>query len=361
LGYFAKTLLLAIFWVAFVVPVFVHVFYPVVLAVLSRAFRGRSGARERSVRGASVLLWDDDLDRAKRTLDSLLDSDLPKDAEIVLLGAASKLLSDDSSEFIRSFAETEAMDRASALSFAALKSGGDVLVLLFIGVKLDRLSIKESVRCLDSTDSGCAFAVPGSRPCAFHYSEGLAGLLESSGVSNLSVWPGLLAVRRELVRPFGPGDVPEFAVAFDVVASGHRVASCTLANAGLPESREFAGSVSEQSRTMLGEARTLFARTGLLNPFSFGLLSVRIWIEKVLFWLTPLFVFTAFFANFVVAFFLWKTFYLFLMSIQSVFYLVALVGYHRWTEGRGGPSVAVFGFVRSSLAMALMWQRYSKR
>jgi len=323
----------------------------------------RKKGEAQSQKTSSILLWDDNSERAKSTLSKLLESPLPKASEIILLGAASKIQLDKSPESASPLAETEKFDRSAALNFAVPKANGAILVVTRPGSAIDRYSIKAIVECIAESGFDCVFGISNVRPQFIHHSRWLVSLSQDANITNLSAWPSIFAIKKESWQFISSGDDDdiEFAIALDTIKRKGLVGICSASETTFVEPKKFMEAAALMGRTMIGEARALFARASLLNPLRFGITSVRLWVEKILLWLSPFFMYTAFLANFILALLYRTPTYQIPMFLQSAFYFMALLGHGRWKQNKTGALVSTFRFVQSSFAAAWMWQNYAKR
>ncbi|MDL1974874.1 MAG: glycosyltransferase family 2 protein, partial [Deltaproteobacteria bacterium] len=89
------------------------------------------------------------------------------------------------------------------------------------------------------------------------------------------------------------------------------------------EKREF----DRKVRTVVRGLTVFFRHLELLNFFRYGLFSYQFFCHKLLRWLVPLFLFTAFFTNLILA--MTSSAYYVLLLCQSAFYAVAVWGWQR--------------------------------
>lgn len=367
MGQLALSILVNLFWITFLLSILVHLIYPLILALIFALATKKKDAVLKSVPPVSVLLWDDDLDRAQRSLYLILESLLPHNSEIFLLGAAAKIEVDNAPSFVKPLLETEKLDQFTALNIAVTKAAHEVLIIPDPRYSINRYSIRALASFLANSEFDCAISFSNNRPGFLHYSKWITILSENSGISNLSLWSGILAIRKHLWKPISSNRDVVFATAFSILARAGKVGICSQAETKVFEPKQFWGSTVQLSQTMLKEAKELFANPKLLLPLLsarnllLALVLFRIVFEKIFLWLSPFFMYTAFFANFILALLYMSLKYQIPMLLQIAFYFMALLGHSRWKRGKDDLLVKIFRFVQSAFAIAVMWQNYSKR
>lgn len=361
MGHVALSILVNLFWVTLCLSLFIHVIYPLFLAGMFRVARKGKKFQPQIAPPVSILLWDNDTNRAQKTLSTILESILPKSSEVFLLGAAARIKIESLPEFVKPIFETEKFDQFTALNLAATKAAREALVIIDPESTPDRYSIRALAEFIANSDFDCAFGFSSPRFGFINHSRWVTKLSEESFISNISVAPSILAIRKESYKPVSSNENLELAIAFDMIAQREKIGICSQADTKVSEPKNFLESMKALSQTMIAEAKTLFAQAQLLNPLRFGLVSIRLWLEKVFLWLSPFFMYTAFIANFILALLYSSPKYQIPMFLQSAFYFMALLGHSRWKLGKKDFIVKIFRFVQSSLAAALMWQNYSKR
>jgi len=169
----------------------------------------------------------------------------------------------------------------------------------------------------------------------------------------------LLAIRREIYRPFPPGSAnddttPMIWATLDGYRSVWEMESKAYERSGQSFREEF----RRRIRIGVGNYQTLFRYTNILNP-KHGIAAYTFFSHKVIRWLFPFLMIIAFIANFAL---LSKPFYELLLIGQFVFYGIALTGGILVAlHTRMPPITSLFHFVAMNLALLLGFFRYLKQ
>ncbi len=109
-------------------------------------------------------------------------------------------------------------------------------------------------------------------------------------------------------------------------------------------------------RTLLRGITTLWFKRQLLNPFRYGTFAFFLISHKLLRWLVPLFMLTAFVANLLL---ISNSFYFIIFLLQILFYLAAIGAWFKVAglENKIFGKIPMF-FCSANFAIVLAWKQY---
>lgn len=300
-------------------------------------------------------------------LKNLLASEYPRERMEILIGSDGS--SDRTEEIVRPFAA----EGVGLISFpqqqgkSAMQNG---------------LVAAASGSILVFTDADCFFAPRALATIIDHFADPRVGLVtarpsyrnesESCVIQNESLYlryetwlreqessRGLLAVasgslfaiRRSLWKPLDRNLGDDFVLPLQIVEAGYKniLEPGAVAVTGLSLS-ESGSLLRLKVRIISKDFRALLVHRALLNPFRYVAIAVGLWSHKLLRWLVPYFLLSAFVAN---QFLLDHLFYRTAFILQSAFYVLALLGALRGTACDRGEYLKT-GAPRS-LAVRFLW------
>lgn len=141
---------------------------------------------------------------------------------------------------------------------------------------------------------------------------------------------GVYAIRRELFHPEPNLIVEDFQIPLSVRFDGHLVVYDPEAISVEEIAPTLAAQFERRVRIAAGNFQTLFSKPGYLNPFK-GTPAFAYWSHRVLRWVTPLMLVLAWACS---AALLRVSPYQWLWVLQTTFWLLALFGYWRKTNGK---------------------------
>jgi len=177
---------------------------------------------------------------------------------------------------------------------------------------------------------------PGAEGLYWSYESALK-LLESRAHLLHSVNGGVYAIRRSLFHPPLNLIVEDFQIPLELRFQGHRILYDPEAVATEEIAPNFDSQFERRIRLSAGNFQTLFGNIEYLNPLNGGV-ALAYWSHRVLRWLTPFFMVTAFACSLFLLKSLW---YGSLLAVQVTFYGFALAGF--WLKKRGGMPVLCKG------------------
>jgi cellulose synthase/poly-beta-1,6-N-acetylglucosamine synthase-like glycosyltransferase len=222
----------------------------------------------------------------------------------------------------------------AGLNAGAAAAKGDVLVFTDADAILDKESVVKLLSRLSDEKVG---GVCGQR--VIDKGEARGGLKDAqkgyirfdsaikkweSGLGSLTSNDGkIYAVRRPLFKGVPPAVTDDLYVCLSTLSAGYGFVFEPEARASVRvPSLSPAHELQRRRRIVARSLRGIFMNAGLLNPFSHGLLSFRLFVNKVLRRFLPLMLIALFFSSALLSPGCKGVFYLFLL--QAVFYLLAL-------------------------------------
>lgn len=134
----------------------------------------------------------------------------------------------------------------------------------------------------------------------------------------------IYAIRKELYRSMPADALSDFVNPLQIVEQGKRCIYEPTATSKEEAAGSFDKEFRRKVRIVNRAWRATVSMKQLLNPFRFGAFAWKLWSHKLLRWLVPVFLVTAFSSNLVLA---WNSpIYAAMFILQLVFYLLALVG-----------------------------------
>jgi len=250
--------------------------------------------------------------------------------------------------------------KAAALNAGLNAARHEVVVFTDASIQLQRDALQRIAARFEDEHVGC---VSGEDRIADAGGEGLYGRyelllrrLESRTGSIVGASGSFYAQRRSLCRRFLPGMAPDFLSVLETVEQGYRAVSEPSALGAMTSVQDPRHEFERKVRTLLRGMTTLFGHARLLNPFRYGLFSFALASHKVMRWLAPIFMGTAFLSSLALARSPW---YLGASVAQLTFYLAALAA----LAGIAGVDRRFFGkialyFSSVNIAVLAAWVRY---
>jgi cellulose synthase/poly-beta-1,6-N-acetylglucosamine synthase-like glycosyltransferase len=362
------------FWTSVSVIIYIFALYPLILKWLNALFKRQnkiSGVRERhndSVPRVSILIPAfNEEKRIKKRIENLLASDYPGDKMEIIIA------SDGSSDRTVEFAEAYADDgvivlefksnrgRASVQNDGVREAGGEIVIFTDAETVFEKDFIKCIKRRFEDPAVGCAVgnlvydtrnsAISSSEGIYFRYEKMIRQLESDLGI--LATATGAcMAVRRELWRDLTPIDDSDFTTPLDVILQGRRVVYAPDAVAyDVPASTvrgELRSRIRQTSKNLIGTLK----RWGVKGWFRHFIVSWGLFSHKILRWLTPFFMLTAFISN---LFLLDEgSLYRAAFTVQAAFYALALAGLlGELVKKRVPIGSPVFSFCVANIGMGL--------
>jgi cellulose synthase/poly-beta-1,6-N-acetylglucosamine synthase-like glycosyltransferase len=254
--------------------------------------------------------------------------------------------------------------KLAVLCDLAQRTSAEILVFTDANTMLDGRCIGNLVRHFSDPQVGAVsgeevrFPAAGTDPAAeslyWRYESALK-VLESRLNCSLGGNGSALAVRRSLFRPPSQSIVEDFQIPLDIRFRGYRVIYDPEA-VGLEEiAPTFVAQFARRVRIGAGNYQTLFQHPEYLDPRK-GLLAFCFFSHRVLRWIVPLLLLTAFLSSIPLVV---RPPFGVLFPLQCVFYGMAVLGYRRKKLRRPGKLFAVpLHFCSMNLALLLGLLRY---
>ena len=166
--------------------------------------------------------------------------------------------------------------------------------------------------------------------------ETLIKRLESNSGSVVGGDGAIYAVRRSLYQPMLPGDLSDFVNPLQVVQAGKLCVYEPEAISYEAAADSFRDEFRRKVRIVNRAWRALWKMRSMLNPFAYGIFSLKLWSHKVLRWLMPLLMLVLLLSNTLIA--LDDSRYYALLIGQLLFYALALFGYN-WRDRATQPTI----------------------
>ncbi len=183
-------------------------------------------------------------------------------------------------------------------------------------------------------------------------------MLEKNCIRNLVRHFAALAIRRSLFHPRKQSIVEDFQIPLEIRFNGYRVVYDPEAVAVEEIAPNFSAQFARRVRISAGNYQTLFANPGCLNPMK-GLVTFCFFSHRVLRWFVPVFLLAAFSCSILLA---TQPEYAVLLAAQSVFYVMAGLGYwSKKSEKRTRLFSLPLSFCSMNFALLLGLFRYLNR
>lgn len=342
------SLVVGLFWGGLAVLAWVHVLYPGFLWLL-RAVGLRRAVRWGDIEPRVTLIVSafNEARVIGAKLDNCLQLDYPRDRlEVIVVSDAS---TDGTDEVVSTVGPPVRLLRMPSrggktvgLNAALAVASGDIVVFSDANAMYECNALRALVRNFADPRVGAVTGESRYRIGADDASTESEGTYWSYEIwikgleSNLGSVVGgdgaIYAIRRELYRELGPGDLSDFVNPLQIVAQGYR-------NIYEPEAVSWEGGAEgydaefrRKVRIVNRAWRATFKMKALLNPFCSGFFALQFLSHKVLRWLVPWFMLLVLVTNAMLA--TQAPLYTALLAGQLCFYGLALVG--RQLAGRRG-------------------------
>lgn len=265
------------------------------------------------------------LDYPRDRVKFLFGLDAPSDATADILNAMG-------SPQVRVFPFETRRGKLAVLCDLAQRTDAEILVLTDANTMLQRNCIRNLVRHFADPGVGAVSGEeirvaagttdPGGESLYWRYESALK-LLESRLNCSMGGNGAALAVRHSLFQPQPGSIVEDFQVPLEIRFHGYRVIYDPEAVATEEIAPTFAAQFERRVRIAAGNYQTLFRNPEYLNPLN-GRFAFSFFSHRLLRWLAPVFLPAALACSLALA---QKPFFAVLAVLQSVFYLMAVLGY----------------------------------
>ncbi|WP_423747026.1 glycosyltransferase family 2 protein (plasmid) [Haladaptatus sp. SPP-AMP-3] len=169
----------------------------------------------------------------------------------------------------------------------------------------------------------------------------------------------IYAVRRSSYVPLSPGGISDFAEPLAVVSNGEKIDYADDAVAWERTGESVESEMSRRIRIVTRCWNTVTEFTELLNPLRYPRFAFQFISHKILRWLSPLLLGTAFVANAVLLLLDANPIYTLSFAVQVLFYFSAVLGWvsERYDVAIPGPVHVTYYFIVSNVGMVLgLWK-----
>lgn len=270
--------------------------------------------------------------RIKDKLENTIALDYPREKLQVLV--ASDGSSDGTNDIVRSFAPhgiellafPERRGKESAQKDAVLHATGEVIVFSDVATRIDPCGLREIIANFADPTVGCVSSADrvigrNGKPCGegfyVRYEMWLRNL-ESRVNSLVGLSGSFFAARKAVCHDFSGEMQSDFRTVLNSMRLGMRGVSDPDAIGYYQDISDNRREFDRKIRTVIRGLTVFFCNLEFLNPLRYGLFSYQYFCHKLLRWLVPLFLFTAFMTNaalsphsvgYSILFFLHLTFY----------------------------------------------------
>jgi len=308
--------------------------------------------------------------RIRDKLENTLTLDYPREKLQVLV--ASDGSTDETNEIVRSYAThgiellafPERRGKESAQKDAVLHARGEVIVFSDVATRIDPLGLREIIANFADPSVGCVSSADrvigrDGKPCGegfyVRYEMWLRDL-ESQVNSLVGLSGSFFAARDAVCHDFSGEMQSDFRTVLNSMRLGMRGVSDPGAIGYYQDISDNRREFDRKIRTVIRGLTVFFHNLEFLNPFRYGLFSYQYLCHKLLRWLVPLFLFTAFMAN--AALSPHSVGYSMIFFFHLAFYGIALGGW----AAKSTPTHVIFKipvyFVTVNAAIFVAWWRF---
>lgn len=329
----------SIFWISVFLAFFAYFGYPITLKLLSMVYRKRH-IREPITPSVSLIITAyNEENRIREKLENTMKLDYPREHLQVIV--ASDGSTDKTHDIVREYEDRgvelfiveDRKGKENAQAKAVKITKGDIVVFSDTATKLDPEGIREivsnfadpSIGCVSSEDKMISDDTSNVGGEGFYvkYEMWLRGL-ESLVNSVVGLSGSFFAARRIVCDNFSPKMQSDFRTLLSSMKKGLRGVSDPHAIGYYQDIKDKSREFQRKVRTVLRGLTVFFNHLEFLNIFQFGFFSYQYFCHKLMRWLVPLFLLSAFVSGAALVFH--SSFYSLLFLFQAAFYLSALIG-----------------------------------
>ncbi|MBM9605718.1 glycosyltransferase family 2 protein [Desulfopila inferna] len=362
------TPLIIIFWTSLAAIFYAYLGYPLLLHLLAGMGFGRKEGKISGNFRPSISIIIPAHNEGKILEDkivNILDLDYPKEKREILIisdgstdntGAIAKKYLDR----LDFFELEKRSGKTAALNLGLEKARNEIIVFLDASIMLKKDALQNVVCQFVDPSIGC---ISGEDHIKGAGGEGLYGRyelklrnLESKLHSIVGASGSFYAQRKKLCRPFSEGLAPDFISVLNTVEQGFRAITEPTAIGYMTAVKKSSDELARKVRTIVRGMTALFFKRQLLNPFRHGFFAFELISHKIIRWLVPFFLISAFVSNMILS---TEPFYLLLFLGQLLFYLLALGSLYNLPFFRAIPIGKISNyFVIVNIAALTAWWKY---
>lgn len=330
-----------VFWISLLWVFYAYIGYLVVLSILVKIKKEDFSIDEEFLPPVSLIIAAyNEEDAIGEKIRQSLSLDYPKNKLQIII--ASDASTDKTDELVKDFAregvilvrQTERRGKTSAQNLAVANANGEILVFSDATTIFDKCALRKLIRHFVDYRVGCVGGEERfiesdkeiSAEAGFFWKyETLIREKESEFNTMIGVSGCIFAMRKELYEPLEDGLIEDFTLPLNVAEKGFNTIYEKDAIAYERAVSDTQTELIRKTRIVSGGINVVWKKRALLNPLKYSKLSFQIFSHKICRWLAPIFMITFFISNL----FLMQLgiLYLILIMLQTIFYLMALVGY----------------------------------
>ena len=243
------------------------------------------------------------------------------------------------------FFQPKRQGKTAALNRSVPLISTSIVIFTDANTMLNENAIMEIAKCFNNPKVGC---VAGEKRIAVRESDGAAAggegiywkyesflkKMDSRLYTTVGAAGELFAIRSELFEEM-PQDtlLDDFILSMRIAAKGKKIEYCDRAYAEEYGSANMNEEEKRKVRISAGGLQSIVRLKSLLNPFSYGLLSVQYISHRVLRWsLTPILLFLLLPINIIIVCLSQNAIYGAILLLQILFYAMGLWGYYLSTK-----------------------------
>ena len=361
-----------VFWSCIMFILYAYLGYPVLLWLIS-LFREKSVKKGNITPSVSFIITAHNEEKGiQGKIENTLKQDYPrKHLEIIV---ASDCSTDRTDEIVNGYqAEGVILVRArerkgkeNAQKRALDISSGNIIIFSDVGTIIPPNGISNIVKNFYDPTVGCVSSVDKfldrdgtiSGEGAYVRYEMLLRRLETKVNSLVGLSGSFFAARREVCQTWTVNLQSDFITLLNAVKMGLRGVSDFESIGYYKNITDEINESERKVRTVLRGMAVLMKNMSMLNLFRYGLFSWQLFSHKLCRWLVPFAAIVVFLSNGALAF--QVAFYLYILSLQIIFYAVAFGGI--WAKLRSKEFILILPsfFVEANVSVLQAWYRYAQ-
>ncbi|MFC1658437.1 glycosyltransferase family 2 protein [Candidatus Omnitrophota bacterium] len=330
----------ALFWLMFIMVIYTYFGYPLLNLVISLFINNRVNKKEIEPSVTFLITAYNEERHIREKLENTLGLDYPRDKlEIIVASDAS---SDQTDQIVREFVKSGVklfrvegrVGKTEVQNQAVNTARGEIVIFSDATTKYEKSAIRKIVRnyadpAVGAVSGRYKYFDPnhtqiGTGTIAFWDYENFIKIKQTQIKTITGCCGCIYSVRKNLYQPLPQDIISDLVEPLKILEQGYRIVFEPEALAyeltSQDSNEEFRMRVRVISRGMRG----LLYMKQLFNPFRYGFVSFQLISHKVLRWILPLFAITLYAAN--IYLINKNNFYFFTFWLQSVFYILALIG-----------------------------------
>jgi len=333
-------MLINLFWLFFLLVAYTYLLYPLILWLLTAGKTTPRYAAPKEWPSVSLIITAyNEAAVIKEKIENSLSLDYPQDKlEIIVVSDCSDDGTDEiidayTARGVQTCRQQQRSGKTLAQNAATARATGEILVFSDANSIYGPQAIKILVEPFADASIGCVcgelrYVNPdaggaGKGEGVYWRYEQFLKRRESLQRSLVGANGSIYALRSPLFEPLGADIISDFIMPIRIYRKGYAVIYAPDAMATEDSAGSFSDEFRRRTRIIARSLNGLCNELGALNPFAHGLFAFQLFSHKVLRWLVPFFMFGAFVTN---GFLLEHPVYRIIFLLQSVFYLLAVLG-----------------------------------